>query len=73
MTTLMQRNPQLPDSFFLDSFIGGLKSTIKPFVKAFNRISLAAAVEFARLKEQNDEAMRVVIKPRNPFNKKKFF
>ena len=35
---MVQRNPQLPDSFFLDSFIGGLKPTIKPFVKDFNLI-----------------------------------
>lgn len=69
---MIQRNPQLPDSFFLDSFIGGLKPTIKPFMKAFNPMKLDDAVEFARLKEQNDEAMKAVMKPSLSFNRRPF-
>ena len=46
---MIQRNPQLPDFFFLNSFIGGFKPTINPFVKAFNPMSLVATVDFVRL------------------------
>ncbi|XP_074299627.1 uncharacterized protein LOC141630768 [Silene latifolia] len=45
---MQQKNPLLPDNFFLDSFIGGLKPTIKPFVRAFKPTNMADAIEFAR-------------------------
>ncbi|KAK9713615.1 hypothetical protein RND81_06G039800 [Saponaria officinalis] len=50
---MLQRNPLLPDQYFLDSFIGGLKPAIKPFVRAFKPQTLASAVEFARLQEES--------------------
>ncbi|KAH9615398.1 hypothetical protein KSS87_015381, partial [Heliosperma pusillum] len=50
---MIQRNPLLPEQYFLDSFIGGLKSSLKPFVKAFKPRSLAAVVEYARLQEES--------------------
>ncbi|KAJ8438110.1 hypothetical protein Cgig2_015367 [Carnegiea gigantea] len=31
---MLQRTPALPDVFFMDSFISGLKPQLKPFVKA---------------------------------------
>jgi len=33
---MIQRTPTLPDVFFVDSFISGLKPQLKPFVKALN-------------------------------------
>ncbi|XP_074278160.1 uncharacterized protein LOC141601756 [Silene latifolia] len=55
---MVQRNPLLPDSYFLDSFIGGLRPTVKPFVQAFKPETLAKAVEFARLQEESVEATK---------------
>ncbi|XP_074267352.1 uncharacterized protein LOC141590682 [Silene latifolia] len=55
---MIQRNPLLNDAFFLDSFIGGLKPVIKPFVKAFKPATIAEAVAFARLQEESVEATR---------------
>ncbi|KAK9690943.1 hypothetical protein RND81_09G165300 [Saponaria officinalis] len=49
---MLQRNPLLPDQYFLDSFIGGLKPAVKPFVRAFKPQTLASAVEYARLQEE---------------------
>ncbi|CAO2838144.1 unnamed protein product [Amaranthus hypochondriacus] len=42
----------LSPRFILDSFISGLKETIKPFVKAFKPDSLTQAIEYARLQEE---------------------
>ncbi|XP_074283542.1 uncharacterized protein LOC141608089 [Silene latifolia] len=55
---MVQRNPLLPDSYFLDSFIGGLRPTVKPFVRAFKLETLAEAVEFARLQEESVESTK---------------
>ncbi|XP_074318129.1 uncharacterized protein LOC141654920 [Silene latifolia] len=55
---MIQRNPLLNDALFLDSFIGGLKPVIKPFVKAFKPATIAEAVAFARLQEESVEATR---------------
>ncbi|KAL8096191.1 hypothetical protein AgCh_037225 [Apium graveolens] len=38
--------------YILESFIGGLKPAVKPFVRAFKPNSMAAVVEFARLQEE---------------------
>ena len=46
---MLHNSPDMPDAYILDSFIGGLKPAIKPFVKAFKPTSIAAAIEFARL------------------------
>lgn len=53
---MKQRNPLLPKTYFLDNFIGGLKSTLKPFIRAFSPNDMAATIKFAKLKEQSDEA-----------------
>ena len=37
---MIQRTPALPDVFFVDSFISGLKPQLKPFVKVLNPDSL---------------------------------
>lgn len=60
---MIQRNPKLADSYFLDSFIGGLSPRVKPFLRAFHSMDIASIVEFARLKESNDVAMRADYKP----------
>ncbi|XP_074296892.1 uncharacterized protein LOC141627552 [Silene latifolia] len=57
---MIQKNPLLPDVYFLDSFIGGLKPGIKPFVKAFKPSTVSQAVEFARLQEESIEANKTV-------------
>lgn len=49
---VLETHHSLSDEFILDSFIGGLKPGIKPFVKAFKPATLSAAVEFARLQEE---------------------
>lgn len=50
---LMQKNHLLSDEFFLESFIGGMKASIKPFVRAFKPKTISEAVEFARLQEES--------------------
>ena len=55
---MIQRNPQLPDLYFLDSFVGGLSPRVKLFVRAFHPKDIASAVEYARLKESNNLAMK---------------
>lgn len=42
----------LPDSYFLDSFIGGLKPFVKPFVRAFKPTTISQDIEYARLQEE---------------------
>lgn len=42
---MLQHNHALPDAYFLDSFIGGLKASVKPFVKAFKPVSIAEAID----------------------------
>lgn len=59
---MIQRNPGLPDQYFLDSFVGGLKPSLKPFVRAFKPQALAAAVEYARLQEETLEATKTTFK-----------
>lgn len=51
-SVMLQNGHVLPDDYILDSFIGGLKPTIKPFVKAFKLTSIADAIESARLQEE---------------------
>ncbi|KAJ8439033.1 hypothetical protein Cgig2_028479 [Carnegiea gigantea] len=53
---LIQRTPLLPDSFFIDGFVGGLKPQLKPFVKALNPVTLTEAMNLARLQEEALEA-----------------
>ncbi|XP_048503129.1 uncharacterized protein LOC125498867 [Beta vulgaris subsp. vulgaris] len=69
---MLQRNPLLPEQYFLDSFIGGLKPNLKPFVKAFKPTSLNAAVEYARLQHESIQTTRFQPKsnfqPQKPLN-----
>ncbi|XP_074297152.1 uncharacterized protein LOC141627838 [Silene latifolia] len=60
---MLQRNALLPDSHFLDSFVGGLKPTIKPFVRALRPASVAQAMELARCQEESLLAVKNLSKP----------
>ncbi|VFQ81961.1 unnamed protein product [Cuscuta campestris] len=57
---MLQRTPILPEDYFVASFIGGLKSHLKPFVKALKPTCLDEAVQFARLQEDAVQATRNV-------------
>ncbi|KAL8100580.1 hypothetical protein AgCh_032728 [Apium graveolens] len=52
-----QHNLVLPDTYFLDSFVGGLKTSVKPFVKAFKPTTVTEAIRYARLQEENLQAL----------------
>ena len=66
---MLQRNPLLPEQYFLDSFIGGLKPNLKPFAKAFNPTSLNASVEYAMLQNETIQATR--FQPKSNFQPQK--
>ncbi|XP_074363636.1 uncharacterized protein LOC141704251 [Apium graveolens] len=53
------------DSYVLDSFVGGLKATMKPFVKAFKPANIADAIEYVRLKEESLAVSYKSTKPNN--------
>lgn len=46
---ISQKAHNLSDEYVLDSFIGGMKDTIKPFVRAFKLTTISEAIEYARL------------------------
>ena len=50
---LLQSNHTLPETYVLESFIGGLKPAVKPFVRAFKPVSVADAILYARLQEES--------------------
>ncbi|VFQ79288.1 unnamed protein product [Cuscuta campestris] len=54
-SVLVQNNHYLPDSYILDCFIGGLKASIRLYVRAFKPSSIAQDIEYARLKEESLE------------------
>ncbi|XP_056688530.1 uncharacterized protein [Spinacia oleracea] len=53
---VLKTHHNLPEEFILDNFIGGLDPVVKPFVKAFKPNTIAEAVEFARLQEEQNLA-----------------
>ncbi|XP_074327832.1 uncharacterized protein LOC141665749 [Apium graveolens] len=54
LRSLMEEfNHVLPDTYLLESFIGGLKSTLKPFVKAFKPSTVSESIIYARLQEES--------------------
>ncbi|XP_074327433.1 uncharacterized protein LOC141665350 [Apium graveolens] len=57
-SVMLQSNHVLPEVYILNSFIGGLKPTIKPFVKAFKPVSITDAIEYARLQEESLQVNR---------------
>lgn len=63
-SVLLQNGHRLPEEFILDSFVGGLKPTIKPFVRAFNPTNISEAVKFARLQEEQLIACAMKTQPK---------
>lgn len=55
---LLVRNPTMSDSYFLESFIGGLTAAVKPLVRAFNLQTLSAAIDYARYQEGAIQALK---------------
>lgn len=43
----------MPGNYISQSFVGGLKSTIKPFLKAFKPISVTESISYNRLQEES--------------------
>ena len=50
-TLMLTRNPKLDKSYFVSSFVSGLKNEIKPMVKMFKLYTLTKAFEVAKLQE----------------------
>lgn len=50
---MIQINHILPDNYILDSFIAGLKPSVKPFVRAFKPTTISQAIKYARLQEES--------------------
>ena len=56
---LLVRNPNMPESYLLESFIGGLKRAIKALVRAFKPLTLDLAIEQARCQEEHVQALKI--------------
>ena len=56
---LLLRNPTMPESYFLESFIGGLTAAIKPIVRAFKPATVSEAIEYARQQEESIQALKI--------------
>ena len=50
---------ELSSIFILDSFISGLKDSIKHFVKAFNPHTIPQAISYARLQEDSLHSLQL--------------
>ena len=50
------RNPNMLESYLLESFIGGLKLAIKALMRAFKPLMLDMAIEQARCQEEHVQA-----------------
>jgi len=57
--------PNMPEAYFLESFIGGLKPEMKPLVRAFKSQNLESAIEQARFQEEHVQALK--LPPDKPF------
>jgi len=65
---MLVTNPTMLASYFLESFIGGLKPIIKSFVRAFNPQTLYAAMKIARHQEETIHSWK--ISPDSGYNPK---
>ena len=71
-TIMLTRNPKLDESYFISSFISGLKEKIKPMVKMFKLQTLAKTFEVAKLQEsyldiqskQSKPSGRIAVEPK---------
>ena len=55
-SALLQNDHVLSAQYILESFIGGLKEDVKPFVRAFKPKSISEAIRYARLQESQLKA-----------------
>ena len=55
----LMTNPTMPESYFLESFIGGLKAAVKPLVRAFNPRTVDDAIEQGRFQEEHILALKI--------------
>jgi len=58
----------MPDAYFLESFIGGLKPTVKSFVRDLSPHNLYAAMDLARHQEETIQAMKTPLDKGIRFN-----
>ena len=49
----------MPETYFFESFISGLKPAVKPLVRAFNPQTLSSAIEHARYQEEHLLALKL--------------
>ena len=56
---ILIRNPNMPDTYLLESFIGGLKPAIKSLVRAFKPQTLDLAIEQARFQEEHIHSLKL--------------
>lgn len=60
---MMLKNPLLNETYFISSFISGLREEIKPMVKMLSPTSLTKAFEIAQLQEQACKLHHQQLKP----------
>ena len=56
---LLVQNPNMLETYILESFITGLKPAIKPLVRAFKPHTLDLAIEQARFQEEHMQALKI--------------
>lgn len=69
-SVVLQHHHSIPDEYILESFVGGLKPGVKPFVKALKPTTISAAVEIARLQEETLKALQPKSTKFSPFSSK---
>ena len=71
-TPMLTRNPKLDESYFVSSFVSGLKEEIKPMIEMFKPQTVAKPFEVAELQEsyldtqskQSKPSHRIVVEPK---------
>lgn len=73
---MIKFNPGLTESYFISSFVSGLKEEIRPLIKIFKPTSLDQAFEQAKLQKQFVQAIlkkqRTYFKPYSPVQSRSF-
>ncbi|XP_048502834.1 uncharacterized protein LOC125498635 [Beta vulgaris subsp. vulgaris] len=72
-SVVLQHHHFLLDDYILESFVGGLKSGVKPFVKAFKPKTISAAVEIAILQEETLKSIQYKPSKFTPFGSKTLY
>lgn len=73
---MIKFNPGLTESYFISSFVSGLKEEIRPLIKIFKPTSLDQGFEQAKLQKQFVQAIlkkqRTYFKPYSPVQSRSF-